>query len=82
MPRLCDAAACSNHHRLGTPLEEPHPEPQLLRAPRRRARHSLPVRVARVVFWSALFALMAVIALAVVAVGVWVVVVDWQVLGL
>lgn len=40
------------------------------------------MRVARVVFWSALFALMAVIALAVVAVGVWVVVVDWQVLGL
>jgi len=40
------------------------------------------VRVARIAFWSAVLALCAVVAFMLVALVVWVLTVDWQVLGL
>jgi len=46
------------------------------------ATHSFPVRVARVAFWSGVFTLIALIALALLAFVLWLLVVDWQVLGL
>lgn len=50
--------------------------------PRAMPRHPLRVRVARVAFWSGVFTLLAMIALAMLAFTVWILVVDWQVLGL
>jgi hypothetical protein len=40
------------------------------------------VRVARIAFWSSVFALCALVACMLVAFVVWLVVVDWQVFGL
>jgi len=40
------------------------------------------VRVVRIAFWSGAFALCALIAFLLVALFVWVIVVDWEVLGL
>jgi len=39
------------------------------------------VRVARIAFWSSVFALCALVVFMLVALVVWVLVVDWQVLG-
>lgn len=44
--------------------------------------HPLRVRVVRAAFWSGVFALMALIALALLVFAGWILVVDWQVLGL
>ena len=46
------------------------------------ATHSLPVRVARVALRTGVFTLIALIALALLAFVLWILVVDWQVLGL
>ncbi|HEV8156816.1 MAG TPA: hypothetical protein VGP67_14920 [Gaiellales bacterium] len=40
------------------------------------------VRVVRIAFWSSVFVLCALVASMLVALVVWVLVVDWQVLGL
>ena len=40
------------------------------------------VRVARIAFWSAVLAVCALVAFMLVALVVWVLAVDWQVLGL
>ena len=40
------------------------------------------VRVVRIAFWSGVFALCALIAFLLIALIVWVLVADWQVLGL
>ncbi len=46
------------------------------------ATHSLRVRVARVAFWTGVFTLIALISLALLGLLIWILVVDWQVLGL